>query len=79
MGCYLQKVEIISKKTLREKILTYLSIQSQAQNSRYFQIPLSRQELAAYLSADRTALARELGNMKADGLIDFDKNMFRIL
>ena len=75
----MRKVEIISKKTLREKILTYLSIQSQAQNSRYFSIPLSRQELAAYLSADRTALARELGNMKADGLIDFDKNMFRIL
>ena len=75
----MRKVEIISKKSLREKILTYLSIQSQAQNSRYFQIPLSRQELAAYLSADRTALARELANMKADGLIDFDKNMFRIL
>jgi CRP-like cAMP-binding protein len=75
----MRKVEIISKKSLREKILTYLSIQSQAQNSRYFEIPLSRQALAAYLSADRTALARELGNMKADGLIDFDKNMFRIL
>lgn len=75
----MRKVEIISKKSLREKILTYLSIQSQAQNSRYFQIPLSRQELAAYLSADRTALARELTKMKADGLIDFDKNMFRIL
>lgn len=75
----MRKVEIISKKSLREKILTYLSIQSQTQDSRYFQIPLSRQELAAYLSADRTALARELGNMKAEGLIDFDKNMFRIL
>ena len=75
----MRKVEIISKKSLREKILTYLSIQSQAQNSRYFEIPLSRQALAAYLSADRTALARELGNMKADGLIDYDKNMFRIL
>ena len=75
----MRKVEIVSKKTLREKILTYLSIQSQIQNSRYFEIPLGRSELAAYLCADRTALARELGNMKADGVIDFDKNMFRIL
>ena len=75
----MRKVEIVSKKTLREKILTYLSIQSQIQNSRYFEIPLGRSELAAYLCADRTALARELGNMKSDGVIDFDKNMFRIL
>ena len=75
----MRKVEIISKKTLREKILTYLSIQSQAQNSNYFEIPLGRVELAAYLSADRSALTRELANMKADGLIDFHRNMFRIL
>ena len=75
----MRKVEIVSKKTLREKILTYLSIQSQTQNTRYFEIPLGRTELAAYLCADRTALARELSSMRADGLIDFDKNMFRIL
>ena len=75
----MRKVEIVSKKTLREKILTYLSIQSQIQNSRYFEIPLGRSELAAYLCADRTALARELAKMKADGVIDFDKNLFRIL
>ena len=75
----MRKVEIISKKTLREKILTYLSVQAQAQNSRYFQIPLGRAELAAYLCADRSALTRELTNMKVEGLIDYDKNMFRIL
>ena len=75
----MRKVEIISKKTLREKILTYLSVQAQAQNARYFEIPLGRTELATYLCADRTALARELSSMRADGLIDFDKNMFRIL
>lgn len=75
----MRKVEIVSKKSLREKILTYLSIQSQTAESRYFSIPLGRSELAAYLCTDRTALARELSAMKADGLIDFDKNMFRIL
>ena len=75
----MRKVEIVSRKTLREKIMTYLSVQSQLQGSRYFRIPLGRVELAAYLCADRSALTRELSNMKAEGLIDFDKNMFRIL
>ena len=75
----LQKIEIMSRKSLREKILAYLSVQAQLQNSRYVELPLGRVELAQYLCADRSALTRELTNMKADGLIDFDKNTFRIL
>lgn len=75
----MKKVEVISKKTLREKILAYLSIQAQVQGSRYFEIPLGRVELAEYLCADRSALTRELAKMKVDGLIDYDKNCFRIL
>ena len=75
----MKKVEVVSRKTLREKILAYLSHQSQRAGERYFSIPLSRQELAEYLCADRTAVSRELAGMKAAGLIDYDKNMFRIL
>lgn len=75
----MRKVEVISKKTLREKILSYLSIQAQLQKSRYFEIPLGRVELAEYLCADRSALTRELAKMKEQGLIDYDKNCFRIL
>lgn len=75
----IRKVEIISKKNLREKILAYLSVQAQMQQKRYFEIPLGRIELAEYLCADRSALTRELANMQKDGLIDYDKNMFRIL
>ena len=75
----MRKVEVVSKKTLREKILTYLSAQAQVYGSRYFEIPLGRLELAEYLCADRSALTRELANMKADGLIDYDKNVFKIL
>ena len=75
----MKKVEVVSRKTLREKILAYLSHQSQRAGNRYFAIPLSRQELAEYLCADRTALSRELASMKEAGLIDYDKNMFRIL
>lgn len=75
----MRKVEVISKRTLREKILAYLSIQAQMQHTRYFEIPLGRVEWAEYLCADRSALTRELAKMKDDGLIDYDKNCFRIL
>ena len=75
----IRKIEVISKKTIREKLLAYLSIQAQAQNARYFEIPLGRSELADYLCVDRSALTRELAKMRDEGLIDFDKNCFRIL
>lgn len=75
----MRKIEVISKKTLREKIMAYLSLQAQMTGQRYFELPLGRGELADYLCADRSALTRELSNMRAEGLIDFDKNMFRIL
>ncbi len=75
----MQKVDVVSKRTIREKLLAYLSIQAQQQNSRYFEIPMGRVELAEYLCIDRSALTRELAKMKEDGLIDYDKNSFRIL
>ena len=75
----MRKVEEVSKRTIRERLLAYLSIQAQIQESRYFEIPLGRVELAEYLCVDRSALTRELAKMKDDGLIDYDKNCFRIL
>ena len=75
----MRKVEVVSNRTIREKLLTYLSIQAQLQKSRYFEIPLGRVELAEYLCVDRSALTRELAKMKENGLIDYDKNCFRIL
>ena len=75
----MQKVEVVSKRTIREKILAYLSLQAQRQRSRYFEIPLGRLELADYLCVDRSALTRELSKMKEDGLIDYDRNCFRML
>lgn len=75
----MRKVEVVSKRTIREKLLAYLSVQAQLQASRYFEIPLGRVELAEYLCVDRSALTRELVKMKEDGLLDYDKNCFRIL
>ena len=74
----MRKVEVVSRRSIREKLLTYLSIQSQAQGSRYFEIPLGRLELAEYLCVDRSALTRELAKMKDEGLLDYDRNWFRI-
>lgn len=73
------KLELLSKKSLREKLMAYLSAQAQKQGTRYFECPLGRVALAEYLCADRSALSRELAHMKADGLIDYDRNRFRIL
>ena len=75
----MRKVEVVSKRTIREKLLAYLSIQAQTQASRYVEVPLGRVELAEYLCVDRSALTRELAKMKEEGLIDYDRNCFRIL
>ena len=74
-----QKLDILSKRNLREKILTYLHINASKTKSRTFEIPLSRNELADYLNADRAALSRELSKMKQEGIIDFNLSSFRIL
>ena len=75
----MDKLEILSKKTLKEKILTYLSQLAQKEGTLYFVSPLSRLDMAKYLCVDRSALTRELSRMKEAGLLDYDKNTFRLL
>ena len=67
-----------SPKTIRGRLLSYLSFQSLHQGSRSFTIPFNRQQLADYLSVDRSALSNELGNMQREGLIAFHKNSFEL-
>jgi len=69
----------ISPKTVRGKIIAYLDTMSLRSHSREFDIPFDRQQLADYLNVERTALSKELGRMKQDGLIDFRRSHFRIL
>ncbi len=75
----MEKIEITSKGSLRDKLLTYLSIQSQKQGSNQVQIGINRTQLADYLDSNRSAMTRELSLMKSEGIIDFDKNSFTIL
>lgn len=73
------KLRHIGKRSLREKLFSYLSEQSQRQNSTSFSISYNRQELADFLCADRSALSAELSRMQADGLIQYHRNDFTLL
>ena len=73
-----EKLEVTSRTTIREKLLTYLARQAEAAGSRTFTVPMSRTALAEYLCADRSAMTRELAHMKAEGLIDYDKRQFTL-
>lgn len=70
---------VLSRKGLRDRIMTYLSLQAQWKKSPCFEIPFSREELAAYLCVNRSALSHELSLMRREGLIDFSKNHFVLL
>ena len=72
-----QKIDIISKRTLREKILAYLEYEGKGRKR--FTIPLNREELASYLCADRSAVSSELSKMQKDEVIKYSKNDFEIL
>lgn len=67
-----------SAKTIRERLLTYLSAQAVKNGSTSFQIPFNRQQLADYLNLDRSALSKELGRMRDEGMIEFRKNQFTL-
>ena len=75
----MRKVEVVSKRSLREKILAYLSIQAQQQGKKTFEIPLGRLEWAQYLCVDRSALTRELAKMQEEGILDYHRNTLKLL
>lgn len=71
-----RKIEHISKRTTKEKLLSYLSFQAKKNNSSEFYIPFNREELAAYLSVDRSAMSNELCKMRNEGILSFKRNHF---
>lgn len=74
----LERLDVATKHTLREKALTYLSQLAQAQACATVTSPLGRVDLADYLGVDRSALTRELNRMRDDGLIEFAKNTYTL-
>ena len=73
------KLSFMSKKTIREKLLSYFLYMTEKNQSNYFEIPFNVTELANYLSVDRSALSNELGKMKKDNIIDYDKKQYRLI
>ncbi len=67
-----------SPKTIRGRLFSYFSQMVSAQGSNKIIIPFDRQQLADYLNLDRSALSKELGKMRKDGLIAYHKNIFEI-
>ena len=65
-----------SAKSIRGRLLSYLSYQAMKNGSREFDIPFSRQQLADYLSVDRSALSNELSKMQKEGLLQADRSHF---
>lgn len=70
------KISHLTRKTIREKLISYLSAERIRQQSMEITIPFNRQQLADYLSVERSALSRELSRMKEEGLISYSKNRF---
>ncbi len=67
-----------SAKTVRGRIMAYLDTMVRRKQSREFDIPFNRQQMADYLNIERTALSKELGRMQRENLITFRHNHFRI-
>lgn len=74
-----QKLGHISKRSTRAKLISYLSEEAKKHNSGTFTIPFNRQQLADFLSVDRSAMSNELCKMRDEGLIIFEKNQFTLL
>lgn len=74
-----QKLGHMSRRTTREKLISYLSEEAKKYGSASFSIPFNRQQLADYLSVDRSAMSNELCKMRNEGLLKFEKNRFELL
>lgn len=73
------KLRHMSKRTTKDKLLSYLSEVHDRVGSQVFDIPFNRQQLADFLSVDRSALSSELSKMQKEGLIRYNKSTFELL
>ena len=73
-----RRVEVLSQRTIREKLMCYfLQLAAQAKSSS-FRLPFTMVDLADYLSIDRSAMTRELKRMKEERIIEMDKRSVRL-
>lgn len=70
------KISHLTKRSTREKLISYLSEQSKKQKSLSVNVPFNRQELADYLAVERSAMSKELARMQKEGIIEYKGNHF---
>ncbi len=73
------RIQVLSKLSVRDKLMTLFSQYAHKNGSRTFSLPFDRESLASYVGVNRSALSRELSNMQNEGIIEFYKNSFKIL
>ena len=64
------RIELLTKRTTRDKILAYFNFEAQKKGTKRFTLPMSFTELANYLSVDRSAMSREIKYLKEEGFIE---------
>lgn len=72
------KIEHLTRRSTREKLLSYLSARAREVGRSSFAIPFNRQELADFLAVDRSAMSNELSKMQAEGILTFKRNEFEL-
>lgn len=74
-----EHLEVLSQRSIRDKLLSFFEILSSKNNSNTFYIPFTMSILADYLSVDRSAMSREISKMKGDGIIKLDRRKVTLL
>ena len=74
-----QKIEITSKRSTREKLMTYLLLQAKKAKSHTFTVPYDRQELADYLEVDRSGLSAEISKLRNEKVLECRRSTFTLL
>ena len=74
-----EKIELLSQKTTRDKLLLYFKLQAVKKKSRTFNMPISFTDLADYLSVDRSAMKREIKFLKEEGFITINKKKVTLI
>lgn len=72
------RIFCITAKSIRAKVMTFLSAEARKRESNEFSVPFDRQQMADYLNVERSALSKELAKMQKEGILEFHKNRFRL-
>lgn len=73
------RIEVLTNKTIRDKLLSYFNIMTKGKNTKILYLPFSYSALADYLAINRSAMSREIGNLKNEGLIEVDGRKIKLL